>query len=359
MIKKNDRKFNNTDKPPTILAIETSCDETSIAITRGRTVLSLEINSQIDIHSPFGGVVPEVASRHHLENINRLVDASLKNAGLSLMDIDVIAATKGPGLIGALVIGIATAKGLAFSAGKPLVGVHHIYGHIAAAYIEHKDLEPPFLAFIASGGHTTIAHIKTYKDIEVLGATRDDAIGEAYDKVARVLGLGYPGGPKLDGIAKQGDREAIKFKRVLLEEDGFDFSFSGLKTQVINTLQTLKNKGQIIKPEDVAASFQEAVMDVVKNKLGLALKKTGMRKLAVVGGVASNSRLREIAKEISREQGVGVYVPSPIYCTDNAAMIGVAAYEGIMSEFSDDGRVLDIGKVNTQLGLDAYARFEL
>ncbi|MBQ9960452.1 MAG: tRNA (adenosine(37)-N6)-threonylcarbamoyltransferase complex transferase subunit TsaD [Firmicutes bacterium] len=309
------------------MAFESSCDETAIAILAdGREVLSNVISSQIDIFKNYGGVVPEIAARHHLENINEVVDEALKKADVTMEDIDLIAVTEGPGLVGALLIGVATAKAVAFACDKPIIGVHHIMGHVAANYIEFPQLEPPFTALIASGGHTNIAEVKNYTEVEIIGGTRDDAIGEAYDKVARVLGLGYPGGPKIDKIAKEGNPDAIHFKRVFLEKDSMDFSFSGLKTAVLNHLNIAKQKGEEINRADVAASFQQAVMDVVTEKAVQAAKEMGHGKLVLAGGVASNSALRAILKKKCDEEQIKLYVPSPILCTDNGAMIGCAGY---------------------------------
>ena len=309
------------------MGIETSCDETAIAILAdGRTVLSNVISSQIDIFKNYGGVVPEIASRHHLENINGVLDQSLEEAGVTLDDIDLIGVTHGPGLVGALLMGVSTAKALAFAKELPLVGVHHLMSHISANFIEYPELEPPFMALITSGGHTEIVKVSEYNKCEILGGTRDDAVGEAYDKVARVLGLGYPGGPKIDKIAKEGDPEAIHFKRVYLEKDSYDFSFSGLKTAVLNYINTEKQAGREINRADVAASFQEAVMDVIAEKAVDAVKASGMDKLAMAGGVAANSRLREKLGALCEKEGIQLYRPHPALCTDNGAMVACAAY---------------------------------
>ena len=316
-----------------ILAIESSCDETAAAVVlNGRQVLSNVISSQIDIHKQFGGVVPEIASRHHLDNINHVVQQALDEAGesrggsVSMGDIDAIAVTYGPGLVGALLIGLATAKAFALATGKPLIGVHHIHGHICANYIEHEDLEPPFMALVVSGGHTNIVEVTDYNECRVLGGTRDDAAGEAYDKVARVLGLGYPGGPLIDQIAKEGDPAAVEFKRVFLEKDSMDFSFSGIKTGVLNYVNSEKQAGREICVADVAAGFQQAVLDVVVAKTVDAAIKMKKDKIVMAGGVSANSRLREMMTEECEKHGLKLYYPSPILCTDNAAMIGCAAY---------------------------------
>ena len=315
------------DGKTAILAIESSCDETAAAVVLdGREALSNVISSQIEIHKAYGGVVPEIASRHHLDNVNPVVDRALEEAGTDMGEIDAIAVTYGPGLVGALLIGLATAKAYALATGKPLIGVHHIQGHICANYIAHKDLEPPFMALVISGGHTSIVDVKGYNSYTVLGGTRDDAAGEAYDKVARVLGLGYPGGPLIDKIAKEGDPEAVHFKRVYLEKGSYDFSFSGIKTGVLNYINSEKQQGRDINVPDVAASFQEAVLEVVVNKTTDAAISRGEERIVVAGGVAANSRLRQMLDEECKRRGMGLYYPPPILCTDNAAMIGCAAY---------------------------------
>ncbi len=309
------------------LAIETSCDETSVAIVKnGREVLSNSIYSQIDIHTKFGGVVPEVASRNHLEKISQIVDISLKEANLEFKDIDMIATTYGPGLVGALLVGLSTAKALAYALDIPLVPVNHIEGHIFANFIEHKELEPPFLCLVVSGGHTHLIDVKNYNEYEIIGKTRDDAVGEAYDKVARTLGLGYPGGSKIDKLAKQGDKNAINFTRTYLEKDTFDFSFSGIKSGVLNYVNNNKQKNIDINIEDVAASFQESVVDVLTDKTMMAAKKCKRNKIAIAGGVAANSRLREVMLEKCKKEGYEFYYPSIKLCTDNAAMIGCLGY---------------------------------
>ncbi|MBE7053902.1 MAG: tRNA (adenosine(37)-N6)-threonylcarbamoyltransferase complex transferase subunit TsaD [Ruminococcaceae bacterium] len=318
-----------------ILGIESSCDETAAAVVKdGREVLSNVISSQIDIHKKFGGVVPEVASRKHLEIINSVVDDALKEANVTFDDIDAIGVTYAPGLVGALLVGVSTAKALAYALKKPLVGVHHIRGHICANFIEHKDLKPPFVCLVASGGHSHIVLVEDYTKFKILGQTRDDAAGEAFDKVARVLGLGYPGGPKIDKAAKDGDENAIFFKRVSFGKDSFDFSFSGIKTGVINHLHNLEQKGETYNISDVAASFQKSVVDVLTDNLIAAAKKYNISKIALAGGVAANSKLRE---ELMRKKGkMEVYYPSPIYCTDNAAMIACSAYYEILSGKTSD-----------------------
>lgn len=325
------------------LAIESSCDETSVALlAEGRQVLSNIIASQIDVHKVFGGVVPEIASRHHLDNMNLVLEQALEEAGVTLKEVDLIGVTYGPGLVGALLIGLATAKAIAYANKIPLVGVHHIQGHISANYIEHKDLEPPFMALVVSGGHTNIVEVLDHNTYKVLGRTRDDAVGEAFDKVARVLGLGYPGGPLIDKIAREGDETSVPFKRVYLEKDSLDFSFSGIKTGVLNYLNTQKLKGEEIQVANVAASFQQAVMDVIVNKTMRAAKEKGENKIVLAGGVAANSKLREMMEAECQKSGIQLICPSILLCTDNAAMIGCAAYYKYQAGMVDD------------LTLDAY-----
>lgn len=320
-----------------ILAIESSCDETAAAVVLdGRDVRSNIIASQIDIHKLYGGVVPEIASRHHLENVNRVVEEALEQAGADMDDIDAIGVTCGPGLVGALLIGLATAKAYALATGKPLIGVHHIHGHICANYIEHKELEPPFMALIVSGGHTNIAEVTGYNSCRILGGTRDDAVGEAYDKVARVLGLGYPGGPKIDRIAREGDPHSVEFKRVFLEKGSMDFSFSGIKTGVLNYVNSEKQAGREISVPDVAAAFQEAVLEVIVTKTVRAAVDMKMDRIVMAGGVAANSRLREMMEEACGSRGIRLLYPSPVLCTDNAAMIGCAAYYRYLEGDFDD-----------------------
>ncbi len=310
-----------------ILAIETSCDETSVAITEnGRTILANQIYSQIDIHKLYGGVVPEIASRNHLLKISQMVDSALAEANCQFADIDALAVTKGPGLIGALLVGLNYAKSLAYALDKPLIPVHHIAGHIFSALPEHLDLKPPFLTLVASGGHTSIIACHDYDTLEILGETRDDAVGEAYDKVARTLGLSYPGGPMIDKLAQTGKGDAIHFKRTYLEKDSFDFSFSGIKSGVLNYINNSQQKNEEINIADLAASFQEAVVDVLVDKSMLAMEKTGLNDLVLCGGVAANSRLRERLKASCQERAYKLYYPTLKLCTDNAVMIACAAY---------------------------------
>lgn len=318
-----------------ILAIESSCDETAAAVVKdGRTVLSNVISSQIETHKKFGGVVPEVASRKHLENINLVIDEALSDANVTYDDIDYIAVTYAPGLVGALLVGVSAAKALSFALDKPLIPVHHIRGHICANYIEHKDLEPPFMCLVASGGHSHIIYVKDYSSYEVVGQTRDDAAGEAFDKVARVLGLGYPGGPKIDRLAKEGNPDAVLFKKVKFGKGCYDFSFSGIKTAVINYCHTMEQKGEVINKADVAAAFQKSVCEVMIDNLLDAADEYNCSKVAIAGGVACNSALR--AELENRKDDREVYFPSPIYCTDNAAMIGCCAfYEQQARRFAD------------------------
>ena len=309
------------------LAIETSCDETSVAVIKnGREVLSNTISSQIEIHKRFGGVVPEVASRKHLESINKIIETSLKEADVTLDDVDNIGVTYGPGLVGALLVGISSAKAIAFAKKKPLIPVNHIEGHIFANFIEHKDLEPPFTCLIVSGGHTHLVYMKDYGEYELLGRTRDDAAGEAFDKVARVLGLPYPGGPVIDELAKTGDRKAIKFPRAYLEEGTYDFSFSGLKTSVLNYINSSKQKDIELNLNDVAASFQAAIVDVLVDKTVMAAKEKGTKIVTIAGGVASNEGLRQALIARCEQEGLDFKYPSKILCTDNAAMVGSVAY---------------------------------
>ena len=310
-----------------ILAIESSCDETAAAVVRnGREVLSNVISSQIDLHTLYGGVVPEIASRKHIERINQVIEEALSTAGVSLAQTDVVAVTYGPGLVGALLVGVAEAKAIAYAAGKPLVGVHHIEGHIAANLIEHPELEPPFLSLVVSGGHTHLVRVEDYGVFTILGRTRDDAAGEAFDKVARAIGLGYPGGPKIDRVAREGDPEAIAFPRTHIEDAPYDFSFSGLKSAVLNYINGCQMKGQEYRQADIAASFQKAVTDVLVGNAMRAVEEYHADRFAIAGGVAANSALRQAMKEACEERGVKLYYPSPVYCTDNAAMIGVAGY---------------------------------
>lgn len=315
-----------------ILSIESSCDETSAAVVKnGRTVLSNVIHSQIDLHTLYGGVVPEIASRQHIEKINQVVDAAIKEAGVTFDDITAIAVTYGPGLVGALLVGVSFAKALAFALNKPLVGVHHIEGHICANYIENKELEPPFHCLVVSGGHTHLVKVADYGNYEILGKTRDDAAGEAFDKVARAIGLGYPGGPKIDKISNEGNSEAIKFPKAKINDNIYDFSFSGLKSAVLNYINSCEMKGEAINRADVAASFQKSVVDVLVEHSMEAIKQHGGDKLAIAGGVASNSHLREAMAKACKENNIAFYHPSPVYCTDNAAMIGVAGYYEYMA----------------------------
>ncbi|MGC2871870.1 tRNA (adenosine(37)-N6)-threonylcarbamoyltransferase complex transferase subunit TsaD [Ihubacter sp. rT4E-8] len=319
------------------MGIESSCDETAVAILAdGRQVLSNVISSQIDIHTAFGGVVPEIASRHHLQNMNTVIERSLREAGVTLDHIDLIGVTYGPGLIGALLMGVAAAKAISFAKRIPLVGVNHMHGHISANFIQDKDLRPPFMSLVVSGGHTNIVEMTDYGQCTVLGSTRDDAVGEAYDKVARVIGLGYPGGPKMDKAAKEGNPEAIHFKRVYLEKGSLDFSFSGLKTAVLNYLNTERQAGREISVADVAASFQAAVVEVIVTKTMEAVRLRGQKRLVLAGGVAANSRLRSDLAAACERAGVKLYVPDPILCTDNGAMIACAAYYKYREQGADD-----------------------
>lgn len=310
-----------------ILAIESSCDETAAAVVKnGREVLSNIISSQIALHTLYGGVVPEIASRKHIEKINQVIEEALSQAGVTLGDLDAIGVTYGPGLVGALLVGVAEAKAISYAAKIPLVGVHHIEGHISANYIENKDLEPPFLCLVVSGGHTHLVKVTDYGKYEILGRTRDDAAGEAFDKVARAIGLGYPGGPKIEKASRQGNPEAIPFPQAKIADNPYDFSFSGVKSAVLNYINGCRMKQIEIVPGDIAASFQKAVVDVLVAHSMHALEEYGVKKFAIAGGVASNGVLRESMKEACGKRGVSFYYPSPVLCTDNAAMIGAAAY---------------------------------
>lgn len=310
-----------------ILAIESSCDETAASVVKnGREVLSNVISSQIDIHTLYGGVVPEIASRKHTECIDQVVMQALSEAEMTWDDITAIAVTYGPGLVGALLVGVSYAKSLAWALHKPLIGVHHIEGHISANYIENEGLKPPFMCLVVSGGHSHLVKVADYGKYEILGRTRDDAAGEAFDKVARVIGLGYPGGPKIDKVSYEGNPKAIDFPRAKIADNEYDFSFSGLKSAVLNYLNQLQMKGEEYVQADVAASFQQAVVDVLVGHSMQALEQYGFKRFAIAGGVASNTHLRTAMEEACAERGVEFYRPSPILCTDNAAMIGAAAY---------------------------------
>ena len=338
--KKNDVK---------ILAIESSCDETAAAVVvDGRDVRSTVISSQIALHTLYGGVVPEIASRKHIEKINQVIEQALSDAEMTLDDMDAIAVTYGPGLVGALLVGVAEAKAIAYAKNLPLIGVHHIEGHISANYIENKDLEPPFLCLVVSGGHTHLVRVKDYGVYEILGRTRDDAAGEAFDKVARAIGLGYPGGPKIEKVSHEGNPHAIQFPKPKVADGPYDFSFSGLKSAVLNYLNSCQMKGEEIVQADVAASFQNSVIEVLVANAMRAIDEYGMERFAIAGGVASNQTLRGAMEEACRQKGVKFYHPSPILCTDNAAMIGAAGYYDYMAGKRDG---LDLNAVpNLKLG---------
>lgn len=316
------------EKDVLILAIESSCDETAAAVVKnGREVCSNIISSQIDLHTLYGGVVPEIASRKHIEKINQVIEEAIRVSGYELKDMDAIAVTYGPGLVGPLLVGVSEAKAISFATGIPLIGVHHIEGHISANYIENKELEPPFICLVVSGGHSHLVVVKDYGEYEIIGKTRDDAAGEAFDKVARAIGLGYPGGPKIDKlVAQEGNPDAIRFPRAKVEDSAYDFSFSGLKSAVLNYLNGCQMKGEEVNIPDVAASFQQAVVDVLVEHAMHAVKQYEFDKFAIAGGVASNSALRKAFEERCKKENIEFYHPSPILCTDNAAMIGAAAY---------------------------------
>lgn len=315
------------EKDVLILAIESSCDETAAAVVKnGREVLSNVIFSQIDLHTMYGGVVPEIASRKHIDKINQVIEEALQKAEVTLEQLSAIAVTYGPGLVGALLVGVSAAKAIAFATGLPLIGVHHIEGHISANYIANPTLKPPFVCLVVSGGHTHLVSVKDYGEYEILGRTRDDAAGEAFDKVARAIGLGYPGGPKIDKISKEGNAQAIHFPRAKVGDGEYDFSFSGLKSAVLNYLNGCQMKGEEINTADVAASFQQAVIDVLVGHSMEAIEKYNLDKFAIAGGVASNASLRQAFEEACAKKQVEFFLPPPVLCTDNAAMIGAAAY---------------------------------
>lgn len=327
-------------KDTIILGIETSCDETAASVVvNGRKVLSNIISSQVKLHAEYGGVVPEIASRKHVELILPVIDNALKEANVTLEEVDAIAVTYGPGLVGALLVGVSAAKALAFSLNKPLVRVNHIEGHIAANYLTHPDLEPPYLCLVASGGHSHIVHIMSYTDFRIMGRTRDDAAGEAFDKIARVLGLGYPGGPAIEKAARNGDPEAFRFPRVKFSDAPYDFSFSGLKTAVINTVHQLGQRGEPLPVEDICASFQRAVADVLVDHTVSAAKAIKAGTICIAGGVSANSQLREIMTQKASEENIRVLYPKLVYCTDNAAMIAGAGFFAFRNGRTADWRL--------------------
>lgn len=344
-----EKKFNELQNKDDylILAIESSCDETSAAVTRGRDVLSLVIASQIEIHKRFGGVVPEIASRNHVSAIRNTVDEALKQANVSLSDISAVAVTYGAGLLGALLVGVSYAKALAYAMNVPLIKVNHVRGHISANYIADKSLEPPYLCLLASGGHTAIVEVTGYDDVKVIGTTQDDAVGEAFDKVARVLGLPYPGGPEIEKLAKDG-KPTIDFPKGFHNKNTLDFSYSGLKTSVINYMHTAAQKGEEVNKADVACSFQKSAVGVMTENVEKALLKTGLKTVVIAGGVASNKHLREEMEKVGEKHGVNVIYPPLKLCTDNAAMIGACAYNLIKE-----------GKGRASLDLDASASVSL
>jgi N6-L-threonylcarbamoyladenine synthase len=315
------------DKTNIILAIETSCDETSVAVVKdGRDILANLISSQISIHQQFGGVVPEVASRKHMEVISLLVEEALAEAGVHKEDLACVAVTNGPGLAGALLVGVSFAKAYAYALGKPLLGVNHIMGHIYANFLEHPNISLPVVCLVVSGGHTHLFYLKSHDDIQVIGRTRDDAAGEAFDKIARAMGLGYPGGPLIDKLAREGNNSAFNFPRSWLEKGSLDFSFSGIKSAVLNTMNNAGMKGEELAQADLAASFQEAVVEILAAKAFQAVEQMQVKSLLVAGGVAANSALRRKLETVGQEKEIKVYYPSLLLCTDNGAMIGAAGY---------------------------------
>ena len=309
------------------LGIESSCDETAAAVLRGgRELLSNVISTQIPLHRKYGGVVPEIASRRHIVNVMPVIDEALRNAEVALPDIDQIAVTYGPGLVGALLVGVSAAKALAFARNVPLIGVNHLEGHIFANFLSHTELKPTFMALVVSGGHTALIHVIGYNHFALMGQTRDDAAGEAFDKIARVMGLPYPGGPEIDKLAAVGDEDAVDFPRALREKGNYEFSFSGLKSAVLNYLNEMKMKNMEVNRADVAASFQKAVIEVLVQKSLEALSETNLDTLVLAGGVAANSALERRLREASAEHGIHFYYPDKILCTDNAAMIACRGY---------------------------------
>ncbi|WP_285716062.1 tRNA (adenosine(37)-N6)-threonylcarbamoyltransferase complex transferase subunit TsaD [Pelosinus sp. IPA-1] len=324
-------------KPCLTLALETSCDETSAAVVAdGRVILSNVISSQVPVHQKYGGVVPEIASRKHIENVIPVVDQALRDAGVTFNDISAIGVTYGPGLVGALLVGVSVAKALSFATGIPLVGVNHLEGHIFANFLAHTKLEPPFMALVVSGGHTSLVHVKGYNEFELLGQTRDDAAGEAFDKVARVMKLPYPGGPYIDRLALTGNPEAIAFPRALPGKDSFEFSFSGLKSAVLNYLNSAAQKEEEINKADVAASFQAAIVDVLISKSLQAATNCGVKQIVLAGGVAANSSLKAKMESACQKAGFSLYFPDIILCTDNAAMIACRAYyQHLVGDYAD------------------------
>ena len=330
-------KMQENHKPCLTLALETSCDETSAAVVAdGRVILSNVISSQVPVHQKYGGVVPEIASRKHIENVSPVVDQALRDAGVTFNDISAIGVTYGPGLVGALLVGVSVAKALSFATGIPLVGVNHLEGHIFANFLAHTKLEPPFMALVVSGGHTSLVHVKGYNEFELLGQTRDDAAGEAFDKVARVMKLPYPGGPYIDRLALTGNPEAIAFPRALPGKDSFEFSFSGLKSAVLNYLNSAAQKGEEINTADVAASFQAAIVDVLISKSLQAATNCGVKQIVLAGGVAANSSLKVKMESACQKAGFSLYFPDIILCTDNAAMIACRAYyQHLVGDYAD------------------------
>lgn len=331
----------------TILAIESSCDETAAAVVvDGRIVKSNVIYSQIELHKLYGGVVPEIASRKHVEKVNQVIASAVEESGVTWEEIDAVAVTYGPGLVGALLVGVSAAKAIAYAKKKPLVGVHHIEGHIAANYIENENLKPPFMCLVASGGHSHLVHVKDYNKFDIIGRTRDDAAGEAIDKIARVVGLGYPGGPKMDKAGQGGDTTRYQFSKTHMG-DSLDFSFSGLKTSALNLINGLKQKGEEIDLKDFTASYQQAISDALLKNTLAAVDQTGIKKVCLAGGVSANSFLRSAFDKASKKKGIKLYYPDLKYCTDNAAMIASCGYFEYMNGRRDS------------LDLNAYPSLQL
>ncbi|MDI6800263.1 MAG: tRNA (adenosine(37)-N6)-threonylcarbamoyltransferase complex transferase subunit TsaD [Actinomycetota bacterium] len=344
-----------SQKPLIILAIETSCDETAAAVLKGGTeILSNVISSQVEWHAKFSGVVPEIASRKHVELIGPVIEEALLKADIKLQDVDAIAVTHGPGLVGALLVGLGVAKGLAYGAKKPLICVNHIEAHILANFLENPDLQPPLVALVVSGGHTALIYMEDFGKYEIMGETLDDAAGEAFDKVAKFMELGYPGGPIIDRLAKEGDPTAIDFPRAMMKSKNYDFSLSGLKTAVINYVRGERAKGHKINLNDLAASFQAAIIDVQIDKSIRAAKEKNVKSLVLAGGVSANRTLRERMGQAAAKEGIKAYHSSLALCTDNAAMVAKAAYQMILK----DPSLLDVS-AGRNMDANAYPILDL